>query len=112
MFRANTVHPFFPEINKLLIKYSGIDKIIDGVISQIGNLSKAYLTGDLAKGKAGNIIDVILIGSKMDYEFIARLINKAEKTTSLKIRYISIRPGEEKKYINKEEALLIWSAEK
>ncbi|MCF8360474.1 MAG: ArsR family transcriptional regulator [Prolixibacteraceae bacterium] len=112
MFRANTGHPFFPEINKLLLKHSGIDKIIDEVISKIGNLSKAYLTGDLAQGKAGNIIDVILVGTKMDYEFIARLINKAEDTTSLKIRYISIRPGEEKKYINKEEALLTWSSEK
>jgi hypothetical protein len=112
MFRANTRHPFFPEINKLLLKHSGIDKIIDQVISKIGNLSKAYLTGDLAQGKAGNFIDVILVGSEMDYEYIARLINKAEETTSLKVRYISIRPGEEKKYINKDEALLIWSAEK
>ncbi|MCF8360467.1 MAG: hypothetical protein K9H26_17070 [Prolixibacteraceae bacterium] len=29
MFRANTGHPFFPEINKLLLKHSGIDKIIE-----------------------------------------------------------------------------------
>ncbi|MBN1925500.1 MAG: ArsR family transcriptional regulator [Prolixibacteraceae bacterium] len=112
IFRANTGHPFFPEINKLLYKHSGIDQIIDQVLKKIGNLHKAFLTGDLAEGKAGNIIDVILVGSEMNYEYIARLVNKAEESTSLKVRYITIRPGEEKKYINNEEALLIWSAEK
>lgn len=113
VFRANTKHPFFPEINKLILKYTGIDKVIDQIIMKIGNLKKAYLTGELAQGKAGKLIDIILVGNEMNYEFIAHLVKKAEKETSLKIRYISIKPEEENYYIiNTEDSLLIWSSEK
>jgi len=113
VFQANTRHPFFPEINKLLLKYTGIDQVIDQILDRIGNLSKAYLTGDLAQGKAGSFIDVILVGTDLNYEYIARLVHKAEEAGTLKVRYISIRPGEEQQYIkNGEDALLIWSAEK
>ncbi|MBN1925488.1 MAG: hypothetical protein JW798_06620 [Prolixibacteraceae bacterium] len=112
VFRANIRHPFFPEINKLVLKYTGIDKVIDQIIVKIGNLKKAFLTGELAHGKAGKVIDIILVGNELNYEYIARLINKAEESTSLKVRYITIRPGEVKKYINNEEEfILIWSAE-
>jgi len=41
------------------------------------------------------------------------LIKKAENTTSLKIRYITITPNEEVKYIHPEDnALLIWASDK
>jgi hypothetical protein len=113
VFKANTNHPFFPEINKLLLKYTGIDKIVDEVVMKIGELQKAFITGDFAKGKKGLVLDLILIGTHFDASFIAKLIGKAEELTSLKIRYITIAPEEEGKYINgTDEALLIWSSDK
>jgi len=113
VFKANTGHPFFPEINKLLMKHTGIDKIIDEVAMKIGELIKAYVTGDFARGKKSRIIDLILIGYNFDASFLAKLVEKAEGMTSLKIRYITISPEEEGAYINGgDEALLIWSADK
>jgi hypothetical protein len=113
VFQANTNHYFFPEINKILMKYVGIDQIIEQVILHVGDLNKAYVTGDFAHGRTGNIIDIILIGSKFNNYYLSNLIQKAENTTSLKIRYITIAPEEEVKYINPlDNALLIWSSVK
>jgi len=112
VFKANTNHPFFPEIHKLLIKYVGIDQIIEEVVLRIGNLMKAYVTGDFAQGRRGKVIDILLIGDQFNTTYLAKLIQKAEETTSLKIRYITIMPGDEDEYITTgKNALLIWSSD-
>jgi predicted transcriptional regulator len=113
VFQANTSYPFFSEIHNILMKYVGIDQIIEDVVLHIGDLLKAYVTGDFAQGKTGEIIDIILIGNDFNFPFLASLIKKAENTTSLKIRYITITPNEEVKYIHPEDnALLIWASDK
>jgi hypothetical protein len=112
IYQANTLHPLFPDIHAILLKYTGIDKIIDEVIISIGTLKKAFVTGDFANGRSGNIIDIVLEGEEFDYTFLSKLVHKAEEVTSLKIRYITISPDEEGRYLNnKENSLLIWSAE-
>lgn len=112
VFQANTNYPFFSEIHNILMKYVGIDQIIEEVVIHIGNLIKAYVTGDFAQGKTGGIIDIVLIGNDLNLTYLANLIQKAENTTSLKIRYITITPDEEAKYIHAgNNALLIWSSD-
>jgi hypothetical protein len=112
LFQANTSHPYFPEIHKILMKYTGIDQIIEEVVLRVGNLFKAYVTGDFAQGKTSKVIDILLVGDHFNTAFLANLIEKAEETTSLKIRYITVMPGHEDDYINHgENALLIWSSE-
>jgi hypothetical protein len=112
VFQANTNHPFFPEIHKILMKYVGIDQIVDEVVVRVGNLLKAYVTGDFAQGKTGKVIDILLIGDQFNIPYLVKLIQKAEETTSLKIRYITALPCDEDEYINHgENALLIWSSE-
>ena len=113
VYHANTAHPFFREINGILLKFVGIDHVIDEVISKVGHLVRAFVTGDFAKGKPGNIIDITLVGDHFDYNFLNTLVQKAEETVSFKIRYITLLPDEENAYISTQEsALLIWSAEK
>lgn len=113
VFQANTNYPFFTEIHNILLKYVGIDQIIEEVVLHIGNLNKAYVTGDFAQGKTGEIIDIILIGNDFNLSYLANLIQKAENTTSLKIRYKTIEPDEEVNYIQSgNNALLIWSSDK
>src|SRR5512138_2556280 len=38
VFRANTRHPLYPDINNLIRKYVGFDQIIDKVVQNIGGL--------------------------------------------------------------------------
>jgi len=106
MYRANTKHPFFTDIHKLLLKYVGIDQLINEVVSHIGNLEKAYITGEFAKGKPGKIIDLLLVGTDFDQDYIRKLVHKAEENVSFRINYEIVAPGAEDGTI--EKALLVW----
>lgn len=112
VYQANTQHHFFTDIHKILLKYVGIDQIIEEVVLCMGNLTKAYVTGDFANGKAAKLIDLIFIGNDLNFEYLTNLIRKTEAIISLKIRYITITPAEEKNYLSdRDNVLLIWSSE-
>ena len=94
MYRANTNHPFFTDIHHLLLKYVGIDQVVDELVKRIGNLEKAYITNDFAQGKPGKIIDLVLVGSNLDDAYLNQLVRKTEANVSFKIRYITVEPKE------------------
>jgi len=75
VFKANEKHPLFKDINSIVLKYVGIDKIIDMVIHRLGDLDQLYLSGDYAEGKDTGIIDLIFIGA-IDKNYLVKLIDK------------------------------------
>lgn len=107
-FQANTEHPLFNEINSILRKTVGIDKITTNVMSKIGELNEAYLTGELAIGKDSNIIDLLLIGGSIDKIYAAALVEKVELSLKRKIRFLIINDTEKDDYLAKNSSLLIW----
>ncbi len=109
-FKANTDHPLFNDINSILKKIVGIDKLIEKIINQIGNLDKAYITGDFAEGKDSQIVDLVLIGTKLDKGYIKELVSKTEKMMERKIRYLILSGDEMKDYFNNKPSLLIWES--
>lgn len=111
MFHANTGHPLYNDINNILKKFVGIDQIIKQVTSQIGDLETAYLTGDFAIGKDSKIIDLALIGDNLDRAFIDKLVEKAEKFISRRIKYIILSEEEMKQYYINKPILLIWQSD-
>ena len=112
MFFANTQHPLFKDINNILRKFVGIDQIIDQVTTQIGDLQAAFLTGDFAIGKDSKIIDLALVGNKLDRTYIETLVEKAEKFISRRIKYILLTNEEMTSYYNDKPILLIWKSDK
>lgn len=113
VYHANESHPYFAEINGILMKFVGIDHVIDEVVRKVGRLARAFVTGGFAMGNPGNIIDIALVGSDFDYNYLNELVKKAEEKISFKIRYITLTPEEEKPYVSAQKsALLVWSADK
>lgn len=111
VYKANTNHPYFKEMHRLLLKYVGIEEIVDNVVKHVGELEKGYIINDFAQGNPGNVIDLLLVGKNFDYEFINKLVRKAEESVSFKIRYITVSPDEAEQYIpDKTKTLLVWSA--
>lgn len=106
-FKANIKHAFFTDIHKILLKYVGIDTIIDKVLSKIGNLEQAYITGDFARGTQSNIIDVLLVGTNLDHSYINHLIDKTQEMVSFKVRYLSILPNELDQYLKPNDPHLL-----
>lgn len=108
-FSANTKHPLFPEINSILRKYIGIDQIIENILHELGGLNKAYLTGDLARGRDCSTVELLLVCDSINQDYLAYLSDKAEEMINRKIRYRLIGPAEEKKNLTSfPEALLVW----
>lgn len=111
VYKANTEHPYFKDMHRLLLKYVGIEEIVDSVVKHIGELEKGYIINDFAQGNPGNVLDLLLVGVNFDYDFLNKLVRKAEESVSFKIRYIAVSPNEEAQYIpDKTKTLLVWSA--
>jgi hypothetical protein len=113
VYQANKNHPLFPEINNLLLKYIGIDTIINSVAKNLGELEKVYLVGELAKGNNSNMIDLWLIGDKIDKNYLLKIVEKAEKGINRKIRYLILNEKELEDFMvekNEDELLLLWKS--
>lgn len=112
IFRVNTSHPLFGELHNIVLKYVGLDKIVEHVIQRLGSLEKVYLTGSLSRGIDGNIIDLVFVGD-IDKIYLAELIEKAEAKMHRRIRYIAYQPSEfsmEKIAEGDTAPLLLWSS--
>ena len=110
IFQANTSHPLFKDIHSIILKYTGVDQILESVIERLGNVNSVYLVGSLAKGLDAKVIDIILVGD-INKEYLLTLIGKAEPIIEKKIKYILYQPEEFATYeqeILAEEHLLIW----
>jgi predicted nucleotidyltransferase len=87
VFKANSKHPLFLDINRIVMKFMGLDHVIDYILQHMGNLKKVYLVGKMAKGQNTDIIDLVLVG-EINKAFLIELIEKAEKKIDKKIRYV------------------------
>lgn len=113
IFRANTKHPFFPEINKIIRKYTGLEEVIERVTKNIGDIKKVFACGDIAKGRDTKIIDLIFVGDNIDTAYLNKIVCKAEKLIKRKIRYDLYNNGDfelNSQKFNKKETLLLWEA--
>jgi hypothetical protein len=110
VYKANTTHPLFPELHSLALKYFGLDKVVDSIVSKLGDVELALITGDYAQGIDSGLIDLILIG-KVDGDYLLELIAKAEQLIQRRIRHLVLSPGEYERLKGKlenETALLLW----
>jgi hypothetical protein len=96
VFKANQKHPLFKDIHSIILKYTGIDQIIEKVITKLGNVKLVYLGGQLAKGIDSQVISLIIIGN-IDMSYLDLLVSKAEPILNKKVEY---------KIINEEEYLI------
>jgi hypothetical protein len=107
-FSANTNHPLYKDINNIVKNFVGIDKVIEKVTNQIGNLETAYITGDLARGIDSQIIDLVLVGKELDTNYIDKLITKTETLIDKKIRSLILTENQMMDYFKNKPVLLIW----
>ncbi len=114
VYQANTGHPLYRDIHSIILKESGIDRVIEKVAHRLGNLLAVYLTGDFAHGKDSQLIELILVGADIDMEYLARKVLQAEELVGRKVTYIVLKPGESENYLSAlkpSELLLLWKSD-
>ena len=112
LYQANKSHPLFKDIHSIILKETGIDKIIENVIHRIGNLLCVYLTGDFACGKDSKVIDLILVGDDIDIEYLNKKVNQAEKIVGREVHYTLLCSGKAHEHLlnyKPTELLPLWN---
>ena len=112
VYKANTSHPLYNDINNILRKAVGIDKLVERVTSKIGNLDSAYLTGSFAAGLDSDTIELALVGDDLDTGYIDNLIQKAEELMHRKIMYLLLNKEQMNHFFKDKPTLLIWKKDR
>ncbi len=105
-YKVNTGHPLFNSLRGIILKYVGIDQILEQIIHKLGNVDRVYLTGDLAKGKNAGFVDMVLVGD-IDKTYLYKLIEKVEPLIEKKIRVGLFTPQEFNKDLLKDMGAVI-----
>jgi predicted nucleotidyltransferase len=82
---ANTFHPLYSNLRSIILKYVGVDQLLEEVFYKLGDVAEVYLTGEMADGKETPFIDLVVVGD-IDKEYFERLATRAEKLLNKKIR--------------------------
>jgi len=111
-YSANSDHPLFPELKSMVAKVIGLDQVIDGIVSRLGDLERAYLIDDYAEGKDTGIIDLLLVGNINQYH-LNDLSRKTERYIKRKIRSLVLSRKEFDQLspeIGSRPRVLIWES--
>ena len=86
LYRVNKKHPLTSDLTTMLRKVTGIDTILERVISRVQDqLQEVWICGRLAQGLDSETIEVLLIGEELDQDYISSLVQKTEEIIGKKI---------------------------
>jgi len=68
----------FAELKSMVGKFMGINQVVDGIVTRLGDLESSYLLDDYAEGKDTGIIDLLLVGD-IDPYHLNDLSRKTER---------------------------------
>lgn len=110
LYKANSGHSLFPDIHSLVKKNLGIDKV-EKILSELGNVEMAFITGDYARGIDSGIIDLVIVG-QVDQGFLQHMVEKSEEIIKRKIRVLVLNDREFKQLkqqLKLDKALILWN---
>jgi len=96
IYKANSTHPLFNELRNIVLKSTGIDKVISDIIHKVGDVKTAFIRGDYAVGKDSGLIDLVIIGTKLNQSELERVRKKTEKLIDRKISILLLTTDEYK----------------
>ena len=86
-YKANTFHPLYDVMRKVVLKHLGLEDVVDTVLERMGAVKEIILVGDYALGKDSGKIEVFLIGEQLNTDYIVKLEDKIEKLIKRKISF-------------------------
>ena len=89
IYKANDKHPLYYELQTIVKKYLGIEKMIETVLDRMGDLDQIFLLGDYAKGIDSEQIDILITGHSLNIEYIYGLEQKLNELLNKKVVIIT-----------------------
>ena len=108
IYQANKSNSIYNDIHSLLMKFVGIDEIIEKVLRRVGDLQSAYITGDFARGIDSAVIELLLVGDDINLNYVNKLLEKAEYHIQRKVQILILQKREANDLLALNSSLLIW----
>ncbi|NHM06466.1 ArsR family transcriptional regulator [Flavobacterium sp. CYK-4] len=87
IYKANTKHPLFSILQKIVRQHIGLDAMIELILQRMGQVELVVLIGDYAKGIDSGTIEVVLVGKDLNSEYIEQLMVKIEHEIKRRVRF-------------------------
>ena len=97
IYKANTTHPLFAVLQKIVYQHIGLDTIVEMVLARMGEVKKVTIIGDYANGNDSGTIEIVLQGQNLNNDYIEQLSLKIQKEIKRKVLF----------YVNKEAKGLV-----
>ncbi len=102
-YQANPNHSLFTNLQDLIQKYLGLDKLILAVLERMGKVSQIALVGDYARGIDSGRIEVQITGDQLNEDYLENVSNKLKALIDKEVVF------EIKSIITDPEALFLYS---
>ena len=87
VYKANSSHPLFKVIQRIVKKHLGIEEILESVLKRIDEVKKIMILGDYAEGIDSGHIEILIVGDKVDKDYLNEIIPKIEKKINRKVSF-------------------------
>ncbi len=101
IYTANSKHPMFEDIRNIVLKSTGIDLVLSNIVKRMGDIELAFVRGDYATGIDNGLIDLVVVGNKINTKELERVRLKTEKLIQRKIAIFTLNSDEYKKLKDK-----------
>ena len=75
-YQANVNHPLFSNLQDIIKKYLGLDKLLVAVLERMGKVYQVALVGDYARGIDSGNIEVEITGLDLDIDYLESISEK------------------------------------
>tara|TARA_B100001057_G_C22353968_1_gene758160 strand:+ start:95 stop:601 length:507 start_codon:yes stop_codon:yes gene_type:complete len=87
-YKANTHHPMFKTIQKIIHQHLGIEELLESVYNNIGDVEKVVLLGDYAKGIDSGLIEVLIVGKNINSKYLDKITPKIKKNINRNVNFV------------------------
>ena len=86
-YKANTKHPMFSVLQKVILKHLGLEDAVEVVLERMGAVEQIILIGNYAKGIDSGKIEIIIVGQDLNTSYVKNLEEKLEKLINRKVAF-------------------------
>ena len=87
VYKANSSHPMFRIIQNIVKKHLGIEEILESIYNRIGDVKKIIILGDYARGIDSGLIEVLIVGDKINKDYLDEIAPKIQKKIKRKVSF-------------------------
>ena len=88
IYNANTSHPMFSVLQKIVRQHLGLEEIVETVIDRIGDVDQIALTGEYAKGIDSGNIEIIINGKDVNKDYLDNIKPKIKKKIGREVSFL------------------------